>query len=71
MTPALAKAIDCVFDSRVPYDWMYDTTGAEISWLYPSIGAWFTSLHKRNTQLNRWVTTVRPPDFWITGFFNP
>jgi len=48
MTPSLANAIDCVFDSKVPYDWMYDTTGAEISWLYPLLGSWFTSLNKRN-----------------------
>lgn len=71
MTPALSKAIDNVFDGRVPYDWMYDTTGAEISWLYPGLGAWFTSLNRRNSQLSRWVSNVRPPDFWMTGFFNP
>jgi hypothetical protein len=35
MTPALVKAIGNIFDARVPYDWLYDTTGAEISWLYP------------------------------------
>jgi hypothetical protein len=48
MTPALGKAIDNVFDSMVPYDWMFDTTGAEISWLYPTLGSWFTSFNRRN-----------------------
>ena len=35
MTPALVSAIGNIFDARVPYNWLYDTTGAEISWLYP------------------------------------
>lgn len=44
MTPALSDAISNMFDSKVPNTWMYDTTGAEISWLYPLMGTWFTSL---------------------------
>ena len=48
MTPALVSAIGNIFDARVPYNWLYDTTGAEISWLYPQLGTWFTSLGRRN-----------------------
>jgi hypothetical protein len=55
MTPALANAIACMNDSKVPYAWMYDTTGAEISWLYPLMGTWFTSLQRRNGELSRWL----------------
>jgi len=55
MTPSLSNAINCINDSKVPYEWMYDTTGAEISWLYPLMGTWFTSLQKRNGELTKWL----------------
>jgi len=48
MTPSLVGAINQIFDAKVPKNWMYDTTLAEISWLYPKLGTWFHSLNKRN-----------------------
>lgn len=48
MTPEIVKAIDDIFDAKVPIEWMKDVTGAEISWLYSSMGSWNTSLALRN-----------------------
>lgn len=71
MTPEIMDAIDAVADSRVPNSWIYDPSGAEISWILPSLGAWCTSLNERYNQLNNWLRTSRPNTYWITGFFNP
>lgn len=48
MTPDIMDAIDAVADSRAPHSWMYDASGAEISWILPALGAWITSLTDRN-----------------------
>ena len=48
MTPSILEAINAVFDAKVPYDWIYDPSGAEISWLLPTLGSWFGSLIDRN-----------------------
>jgi dynein heavy chain len=48
MTPDILDAINAIFDARVPNTWLYDPSGAEISWLMPSLGAWFGSLVERN-----------------------
>jgi dynein heavy chain len=71
MTPDLVDAINAVYDFRVPKKWCYDPTGAEISWLTPSLAAWIKGLLDRHHQLSNWITKERPPSFWLTGFFNP
>lgn len=48
MTPEILDAINAIFDARVPNVWLYDPSGAEISWLLPSLGSWFASLIERN-----------------------
>jgi len=48
MTPDILDAINAIFDARVPNIWLYDPSGAEISWLTPSLGIWFSSLIDRN-----------------------
>jgi len=70
MTPEIVDSINAVFDFRVPYKWQFDPTGAEISWLTPSLGGWIKGLNDRHHQLNSWLKE-RPPSFWLTGFFNP
>ncbi len=37
----------CPKDGRVPKKWTHDASGAEISWLLPSIGGWCTGLTDR------------------------
>lgn len=72
MTPEIVDAIEAMYQYRVPKKWVYDPTGAEISWLVPSLGGWLKSLKDRYFQLNTWYSTgQRPPSFWLTGFFNP
>lgn len=72
MTPEIVDAIEAMFQYRVPKKWVYDPTGAEISWLVPSLGGWLKSLKDRYYQLNNWYSSgQRPPSFWLTGFFNP
>jgi len=72
MTPQLVNAINSIYDAKVPKNWMYDTTEAEISWLYPKLGTWFGSLNRRNQKLDKWLHIMRrPKTFWLTGFFNP
>lgn len=48
MTPDILDAINSIFDAKVPNTWLYDPSGAEISWLMPSLGSWFASLIERN-----------------------
>lgn len=71
MTPEILDAINSIFDAKVPNSWIYDPSGAEISWILPTLGAWFTSLIDRNKQLFEWHNSDRPKTFWLTGFFNP
>lgn len=71
MTTEIVDAINAVFDFRVPAKWQYDPTGAEISWMTPSLAGWLKGLLDRHYQLNSWVSKERPPSFWLTGFFNP
>jgi len=71
MTPDVLDAMNAIFDARVPRMWMYDPSGAEISWLLPTLGLWFTGLIDRNAQMNDWVRGSRPASYWLTGFFNP
>ena len=71
MTPDIVNAIGAIFDLRVPYEWCFDPTGAEISWLTPTLGGWLEGLKNRYNQLNNWFLSGRPASFWLTGFFNP
>jgi dynein heavy chain len=76
MSPELADCIKVINNLQVPRPFMYDPSGAEISWLNPSLGGWLGSMVDRHYQLNLWLTckdgyTSRPPSFWLTGFFNP
>jgi len=71
MTPEIVDSINAVFDFRVPYKWQYDPTGAEISWMTPSLGGWIKGLTDRYHQLSTWIFKERPQSFWLTGFFNP
>jgi dynein heavy chain len=32
LTPVILDAIDAIADAKVPQNWIYDATGAEISW---------------------------------------
>lgn len=71
MTPDIVSAIGAIYDYRVPKDWCFDPTGAEISWLTPTLGGWIEGLKNRYNQLNSWYNSGRPQSFWLTGFFNP
>jgi len=71
MTPNILDAINAIADARVPSTWLYDATGAEISWILPGLGSWFRSLVDRNNELSSWLKNQRPAIFWLAGFFNP
>lgn len=71
MSPELADCIRAIFDMRVPANFVYDPSGAEISWLYPALGGWLASLQNRHYQLATWLAKDRPISYWLTGFFNP
>jgi dynein heavy chain len=71
MTPDIVDSINAVYDFRVPNKWMFDPTGAEISWLTPSLAGWIKGLLDRHFQLNNWISKERPISYWMTGFFNP
>lgn len=71
MTPEIVDSITAVYDFRVPYKWQFDPTGAEISWMTPSLGGWIKGLGDRYHQLSSWIFKERPQSFWLTGFFNP
>lgn len=71
MTTEIVDSINAVFDFRVPKKWQYDPTGAEISWMTPSLAGWVKGLMDRHFQLNNWIAKERPASFWMTGFFNP
>jgi len=47
MTPEIMDAIDSLADARAPNKWIYDASGAEISWILPALVAWVTSLMER------------------------
>jgi len=72
MTPMLVESISQVFDFRVPKNWLTDPSGAEISWLTPTLGGWIKGLVDRHFQLHNWLNRgQRPASFWLTGFYNP
>lgn len=71
MTPDILEAINAVFDAKVPTQWVYDATGAEIAWIIPTLAKWFNDLIERNRQLYEWMKGSRPNTYWLGGFFNP
>ncbi|CDJ43280.1 hypothetical protein ETH_00008820 [Eimeria tenella] len=71
MTPDLQDDVTAIFDLRVPHRWMRDPSGAEISWLSPTLGKWFSGMRLRVEQLCNWLEKGRPKSFWLAGFFNP
>ena len=71
LTSALQQAMADVADARVPRVWLYTPGGDELSWLIPTLGAWFASLLDRDAQLRSWLGTGRPSAFWLAGFANP
>lgn len=72
MTPELLQDLNNVFDAKVPGRWTHDPSGAEISWLMPNIGGWFTGLLDRQILLNTWLENGRNhmKAYWLTGFTN-
>jgi dynein heavy chain len=72
MTQELLADLNSIFDTRVPSCWFLDASGAEISWLMPNIGGWFTGLVDRANMLNTWLENGRQvmKSFWLTGFTN-
>lgn len=38
MTTKLMESINCIYDAKVPHNWMFDNTEVEISWIYPRLG---------------------------------
>src|SRR3569833_3440206 len=61
MTPDLVEAINSIYDFRVPRKWCYDPTGAEISWLTPSLSGRIKEHIDRHFQLFNWLNKDRPP----------
>ncbi|MAC17935.1 MAG: hypothetical protein CMC97_06535, partial [Flavobacteriales bacterium] len=72
MTADLMEDLNSVFDARVPKKWTHDPSGAEISWLMPNIGGWFTQLTDRSQLLSTWLESGRGAmkSYWLTGFTN-
>lgn len=72
MTSELMEDLGFLFDARVPRGWTNDPSGAEISWLMPNLGGWFTGLTERQQMLNTWLEQGREKmkAFWLTGFTN-
>jgi len=70
MTTDLLEDLNAVFDARVPRKWTHDASGAEISWLMPNLGGWFTGLLDRRQLLNTWLEGGRQKSYWLTGFTN-
>jgi dynein heavy chain len=71
LTEALVTISNDIFDARVPKAWIYTMSGTEFSWILPTLGLWFSSLTRRQTQYSSWLERGRPVTFWMTGFFNP
>jgi len=72
MTQELLSDLNSIFDTRVPTCWYLDASGAEIAWLMPNIGGWFTGLIDRAAMLTTWLDNGRQvmKSYWITGFTN-
>merc|ERR1711991_956689 len=71
VTGEILDSINAIHDARVPKSWLYNPAGDEVSWLSPTLGAWYASLIARDTQYRSWLSNGRPHSYWLTGFFNP
>ena len=72
MTPELLEDLNMIFEARIPRSWTHDPSGAEISWLVPNLGGWFTGMLDRVAQLTTWLENGRGAmkSYWLTGFLN-
>merc|ERR1719313_1442790 len=72
MTQELLNDLNAIFDTRVPSCWYLDASGAEIAWLMPNIGGWFTGLLERSNMLSTWLENGRQTmrSYWLTAFTN-
>merc|ERR1711907_456362 len=72
MTTDLLEDLNSVFDARVPRKWTHDASGAEVSWLMPNLGGWFTGLLDRRQMLNTWLENGRQAmkSYRLTAFTN-
>jgi dynein heavy chain len=71
MTPEIEDAIQSLYNGRVPHSWMYDSLGAEWSWVSQSSAGWFRELNQKHSQLNTWLRNDKLGSYWLGGFFNP
>merc|ERR1711871_178880 len=71
VTGDILDSINAINDARVPKSWLYNPAGDEVSWISPTLGAWYASLIARDTQYRSWLSNGRPHSYWLTGFFNP
>ena len=71
VTGEILDSINAIHDARVPKSWLYNPAGDEVSWLSPTLGAWYSSLIARDIQYRTWLNNGRPNSYWLTGFFNP
>jgi len=66
MSADLIEALNCIFDARVPPQWL------KKSWKSSTLAQWFyEGLVRRTQELNLWLNSGRPKAYWLTGFFNP
>lgn len=72
MTTDIQADLNMLFDARPPTRWTNDASGAEISWLMPNLGGWFTGLLERQDMLKTWLEGSRSvmKAYWLTGFTN-
>ena len=71
MTPVIVDSIDALYNNKVPTNWLYDPSGAQISWMKFKFSVWFDSFKKRNETLEEWMKGSRPKCFNLDHFFNP
>jgi dynein heavy chain len=71
MTPVIVDSIDFLFNNKVPSTWLYDPSGAQISWMKHKFSIWFESFKTRNITLEDWMRGTRPKAFNLDHFFNP
>jgi len=41
MTADLSEAINAIYNNRIPFTWLYNAAGEEISWLSSTIMSWY------------------------------
>ena len=71
MTPQIVDSIDALDLNKVPTNWLYDPSGAQISWMKFKYSVWIQSFFKRNETLQEWMKGTRPKNFILDHFFNP